>query len=182
MSDAVRLVAAGLQRERARAGWSMGELARRSGVAKSTLSHLEAAQGNPSVETLWALATALGIPFSRLVEPPAPATTLVRAGEGTAYAAEGADYRATLLASSPGAQRDDLFRLDVGAGARRESDPHPAGTVEHLVVCRGQVLAGPVEAPVRLGPGDYLRYPGDAPHVFEAVDGAAVAVLMSAQR
>lgn len=182
MSDAVRLVAAGLQRERTRAGWSMGELARRSGVAKSTLSQLEAAQGNPSVETLWALATALGVPFSRLVEPPAPDTTVIRAGEGTAYATEGGDYLATLLVSSPAGQRHDVFRLDVAAGARRASAPHPDGTVEHLFVSSGHVLAGPTDAPIRLGPGDYLRYRGDAPHVFEAVEGSALAVLVSAQR
>lgn len=182
MSDAVRLIAECLQRERARAGWSMGELARRSGVAKSTLSQLEGAQGNPSVETLWALATALGVPFSRLVEPPAPQTTVVRAGEGTAYATEGGDYLATLLASSPPAQRHDVFRLDVAAGARRRSDPHPEGTVEHLFMCRGDATAGPAEAPVRLGPGDYLRYRGDAPHVLEAGAEGVLAVLVSAQR
>ena len=46
---------AGLRRERERVGLSLSELAKRAGIAKSTLSQLESASGNPSVETLWAL-------------------------------------------------------------------------------------------------------------------------------
>ena len=65
-----RTIAAALRRERERLGVSLTELARRAGVAKSTLSQLEAATGNPSIETLWALAVALDVPFSRLVDPP----------------------------------------------------------------------------------------------------------------
>ena len=51
---------------------SLSELARRADVAKSTLSQLESGRGNPGVETVWALATALGVPFSALIDPPEP--------------------------------------------------------------------------------------------------------------
>ncbi|MFL6110100.1 MAG: helix-turn-helix domain-containing protein, partial [Catenulispora sp.] len=60
-------IAAAVRRERERVGVSIAELARRAGVAKSTLSQLEAGAGNPSIETLWSLGVALGVPFSRLV-------------------------------------------------------------------------------------------------------------------
>src|SRR3990170_7383003 len=65
------VIAASLQRERRRTGLSLAEVARRAGIAKSTLSQLESGAGNPSVETLWALSVALDVPFSRLVEPAA---------------------------------------------------------------------------------------------------------------
>ena len=51
----VALVSLSLRRERARAALSLTELARRAGIAKSTLSQLENGTGNPSIETLWAL-------------------------------------------------------------------------------------------------------------------------------
>ncbi|HEY0003157.1 MAG TPA: helix-turn-helix transcriptional regulator, partial [Actinoplanes sp.] len=54
-------IAAALRRERERVGVSIAELARRAGIAKSTLSQLEAGTGNPSVETRWALAVGLGV-------------------------------------------------------------------------------------------------------------------------
>ncbi|GAA3746093.1 hypothetical protein GCM10022225_32290 [Plantactinospora mayteni] len=59
-SSPVPAIAAALRRERERTGISLAELARRAGIAKSTLSQLEAGNGNPSVETVWAL----GVPFT----------------------------------------------------------------------------------------------------------------------
>ena len=54
-ADVVALVSLSLRRERARTGLSLTELAKRAGIAKSTLSQLENGTGNPSLETLWAL-------------------------------------------------------------------------------------------------------------------------------
>ncbi|WZB72959.1 helix-turn-helix transcriptional regulator [Achromobacter xylosoxidans] len=63
----IGLLATALRRERERAGMSLAELARRAGLAKSTLSQLESGTGNPSLETLWALAMALDVQVSRLI-------------------------------------------------------------------------------------------------------------------
>ncbi len=180
MHDDPRLViAAALRYERERSGISQAELARRASIAKSTLSQLESGEGNPSVETLWALGTALGIPFSRLVDPPRGTVRLVRAGEGSAMRSERADYAATLLASAPADVRRDVYRVVAEPGSARESDPHQPGTVEHVVLASGRALVGPAAAPVELSPGDYLSYPGDAPHVFEALEPGTSAVLIS---
>src|ERR1700724_2719922 len=81
-AEVVALIAASLRREREHTGLSLTEVARRAGIAKSTLSQLESGTGNPSVETLWALGVALGVPFSQLVDPPAPQIRVIRAGEG----------------------------------------------------------------------------------------------------
>lgn len=62
---------------------SLAEIARRAGIAKSTLSQLESGNGNPSLETLWSLCVALDIPFARLLEPQQPVTQVIRRGEGT---------------------------------------------------------------------------------------------------
>src|SRR3954468_8584319 len=92
-------VAANLRALRDGAGISLGELARRAGIAKSTVSQLEAGTGNPSVETLWALAVALSVPFGRLVEEPPTQVRVVRAGEGPRLQADEADFVAKLLAA-----------------------------------------------------------------------------------
>lgn len=173
------LVASGLKRERAKAGLSLSETARRAGIAKSTLSQLESGEGNPGVETLWAICTALQIPFSRLVDPPQVRSQVVRAGQGARFAAEGADYVATLLAVCPPHARRDIFLIVAEPGSAKASDLHPAGTVEHVVISSGSALVGPAGAPVELHPGDYISYPGDAPHVFQALVPGTSAVLIS---
>ncbi|WP_328873114.1 XRE family transcriptional regulator [Streptomyces sp. NBC_00287] len=171
-------IAASLRRERTRAGLSLSELAKRAGIAKSTLSQLEAASGNPSVETLWALGVALGVPFSALVEPPVPSVQVIRAGQGPTVASEKTEYAATLLsASPPGAQRD-IYHLRAEPGPPRESEPHIPGSVEHLIVSTGRVKAGPAGEEVELDPGDYMSYRGDVPHSYEALAPGTTFVLV----
>ena len=173
------VIAASLQAERRRTGLSLAELARRAGIAKSTLSQLESGSGNPSVETLWALSVALDVPFSRLVEPPRPRVQVIRAGEGPGIPSERSDYVATLLASCPPHARRDLYLLSVQPGAARESDPHMPGVVEHVVLGAGRALVGVTTEPVELAPGDYIAYPGDVAHVFQALEPNTRAVLVS---
>ncbi|GAA3740260.1 mannose-6-phosphate isomerase-like protein (cupin superfamily) [Spinactinospora alkalitolerans] len=130
------------------------------------------------METLWALGAALGVPFSRLVDPPRPNVRVIRVGEGSATHSEQANYAATLLASCPPNARRDLYRIGAQPGEPRTSEPHMPGTTEHVVLGTGRALAGPAEEPVELGPGDYVTYPGDRPHVFEALEPDTTAVIV----
>ena len=59
--DHNELVARNVRRFRRERGFSLGELARRSGLAKQTLSKIEQGLGNPTVGTLAALGGALDI-------------------------------------------------------------------------------------------------------------------------
>ena len=173
------VIAASLRRERGRAGLSLTEVAKRAGVAKSTLSQLESGTGNPSVETLWALSVALEIQFADLLEPPRPKVQVIRANEGPAIYAEHADYSATLVASCPPNARRDIYRIMVAPGPGRESQPHMPGTIEHVILSTGRALIGLIDEPVELHPGDYIAYPGDLPHVFQALEPNTSAVLIS---
>ncbi|MEU4222171.1 XRE family transcriptional regulator [Actinoplanes sp. NPDC026623] len=175
-------IAAALRRERERAGISLAELARRAGLAKSTLSQLESGAGNPSVETLWSLGVALGVPFSRLVEPPAPLIRVVRAGEGLRLQSDHADFFATLLAAGSTHARRDLYVMELEPGGTRQADPHLAGSIEHLVVAAGRLRTGPEGEELDLGPGDYVTFPGDVPHRYEALEPGTWAVLVMEHR
>ncbi|SCL68880.1 transcriptional regulator, XRE family with cupin sensor [Micromonospora citrea] len=171
-------IAVALRRERDRVGISLTELARRAGIAKSTLSQLESGVGNPSVETLWALGVALGVPFSRLVEPPAAAVRVVRAGEGPRIRSEHSDLTATLLAAGTAHARRDVYLLELEPGTVRTAESHTPRSVEHIVVGAGRLRVGPEGDPVELGPGDYATFPGDTPHRYEALVAGTFAVLV----
>ncbi|GAA0477968.1 XRE family transcriptional regulator [Paractinoplanes deccanensis] len=171
-------IAAALRRERERAGISITELARRAGLAKSTLSQLEAGTGNPSIETLWSLGVALGVPFSRLVEPPPTQVRVIRAGEGPRVQSDRADVVATLLAAGSAHARRDLYVMELEPGEPREAAAHLPGSVEHMVVASGRILVGPAGEAVEVGPGDYVSFPGDVPHRYEALEPAWAVLVM----
>lgn len=173
------VIAQSLRRERERLGLSLSEVAKRAGIAKSTLSQLEASTGNPSVETLWALSVALDVSFADLVQPPTPAVQVIRAGEGASVASERADFRATILSTCPPHARRDIYLITAQPGSARQSQPHMARVVEHVVLAAGRAKVGITSEPVELYPGDYISYPGDQPHVFEALEPDTSAILIS---
>lgn len=175
----IAAIAASLRRERARAGLSLTETARRAGIAKSTLSQLESGVGNPSLETLWALCVVLEMPFGRLIGPPSPRAQVIRAGEGPAVTSEQGGYQATLLAACQPGSRCDVYRVVAVPRYRHFSQAHLTGVVEHVYLAAGRALAGTAEEPVELDPGDYTCYPGDVPHIFEALEPGTHALLVS---
>jgi transcriptional regulator with XRE-family HTH domain len=177
-TDPIPLIARALRRERDRAGLSLTELARRAGIAKSTLSQLESGNGNPSVETLWALAVALDVPFSRVVDPQPQPVRVIRAGAGPAIPSTEAPYSATVLSTCPPGARRDLHVIALEPGAARVAEPHLPGTVEHLVITAGRVRCGPVDEQVELEVGDYACFASDVPHSYLALAPASAAVLI----
>jgi len=53
---------------RAENGWSQAELARRVGIQTAAISHIENARGNPTLETMDALARSFGVSVSSLLQ------------------------------------------------------------------------------------------------------------------
>ena len=173
-----RQIAAALKRERLRAGLSLSEVARRAGVGKSTMSGLENGSGNPSLETMWALAAALDIPLARLLDPPPAEVALRRTADLPSLPSTTANYVATLLSPSPPNVRRDIYFIRAEPGEPRQSQPHPLGTVEHAVLGRGAARIEVLGRSYELGVGDYLTYPGDQPHVFTALEPGTNAVFV----
>ena len=154
----------------------MLELARRSGVARNTITALERGDGNPTLDTLYALADALGVPLAALLER-APAAVVVRAGEGVHV--EGAALDAHLIDrfERPGVF-GELYAIRFHVGEVRSAPPHPFGVEERLHVHAGRVRVGPADAVVELGPGDYASYSGSVPHVYVALEAASGTLLI----
>jgi transcriptional regulator with XRE-family HTH domain len=176
----VRTVAANVRALRIQADMTLAELATAAGLGKSTLAQLESGKGNPSVETLWAIAAALRVPFARIVEEVRPSLRVVRAAEvPPMHSAETPGWAGRLLTASHGRGTFDLYALDLEAGAVRHADAHHPGVLEHLVVVVGRLRAGPQSEPVLLEQGDLLTFAADVPHVYEALETAHCVLLMA---
>ena len=171
-------VAATVRERRAAVGDSLAGLATRAGIGKSTLHAIESGDANPSIETLWALANALGLPFGELLDPSAHEVRVVRADTAPAVASEQAGLRARLLATTRRGGRTELYTLDLETGPSREAVGHVAGSVEHVLVLAGRLRVGPTRDPVELDPGDLASFPGDVGHVYESLAPGTRALLL----
>jgi transcriptional regulator with XRE-family HTH domain len=176
----VRSVAANVRALRMDAGLTLVDLAAAAGLGKSTLAQIESGRANPSVETLWAIAAALRVPFARIVEEERSALRVVRARDvPPMHSAETPGWAGRLLTTSHGRGTFDLYALDLEAGAARHAAAHHTGVVEHLVVVVGSMRAGPQSGPVLLEAGDLVTFAADVPHVYEAIETAHCVLLMA---
>ncbi len=69
-SDLTPAVGANLRRFRADLGLTLEKLASLSGVSRAMLSQIELEQSTPTINVLWKIARALGVPFSALISQP----------------------------------------------------------------------------------------------------------------
>ena len=159
---------------RAARGLSLGELATASGTGKATLSRIEAGQANPTVETLFALADALGVPFGALTADRAAAVQHVRAADLPRVG--GGVSRHACSRRSPAARSSRRSRSSSRAGqVRASASPHPPGVIEHLAADRAAGCARARSAATRRAghAATSCASPATSPHEYAALDGEA---------
>ena len=176
-NEIVKVVGTTLRRLRAEQGLSLSDLARTSGVAKATLSALEGGRGNPTLETLSALAAALQIPMGDLITASDPApVTVVRNDEGTDIPGTANDLR--LIARFTPGGTVEVYEAQWPKRSTRNAGGHGPGTREHVFVTRGGLKVGPLGREVGLAGGDYATFAADEPHLYEARAGTRALLLM----
>jgi transcriptional regulator with XRE-family HTH domain len=161
--ESSELVARNVRRFRLERGFSIGDLARRSGLSKQTLSKLEMGNGNPTVDTLAAVGNALDVSLRRLVTEWGTPVFVQRADEGEWSEFAGRQERALDEIYGSGYVRTLLLRMSRGDDSG-EIQPHAPGTLHHVYVVSGKVRLGPVTDLVEISAGDFVRFPGDIVH------------------
>jgi XRE family transcriptional regulator, regulator of sulfur utilization len=150
--------------------WSLGELARTSGLSKTILARIERGEGNPSVETLWRVSRALKVPLGTLLSPPSrrPRVRAIRARSGEPLNSE-SGMGAWLLHAAAEEHRAELFDIELPRGVDQATDGHLPGTEELIFCVRGRVRVGPYDQEVELGPGDAVWFTADVAHHYAAL-------------
>ena len=144
---------------RAQHGWSLGELAERSGVSRSTLSRAERAEISPTASLLNRLCGVYGRTMSQLLsEVEAAPALLIRAAEQPVWEDRASGFVRRSVSPPHTGLRGELVegRLRAGADLAYDRPPVP-GLEQHIWVLEGalQVTAQDVEHD--LDAGDCLR-------------------------
>lgn len=176
--DLAQVVGGNVARLRSVAGISLADLAAAGGISKTTLHGIEQGTGNPTLSTLWALATALHVPLGDLLEAPAAPVEVVRADDERPEA-RGDAVTARLLHRIRLRGTAEVYDIAVTAD-RQRSEPHLPGVTECLVVTEGRIGIGPEDAPADLAAGDSIRFEAARPHVYQghAEHNRAVLIML----
>ncbi|MEU4431088.1 XRE family transcriptional regulator [Nocardia rhamnosiphila] len=173
------LVARNVRRYRQERAMSLGELARRSGLSKQTLSKIEQGIGNPTVDTLALLGRALDVSVRQLLTEWGTPVYVQRAAETSWRQFDDRAERLLDEVYGSGYLRTLILRLERTRTQPRVVAAHTAGTLHHLYVVTGKLRAGPVNDSLDLAAGDFVRFPGDIPHKYVCLSDRVVAYMVT---
>jgi len=156
----------------------MGALALRTSLSKTSISTIESGTGNPSLETLWRLADALGVTLGMLLgEHALLEPEVVRRGGGAAFASS-SGIRGRVISVARREHRAEVMELTFEGPVHHESPRHPPGTEEMLICIRGRMEVGPANRTIEVEPGDAVVFQADQPHVYGASAEAQALLIM----
>jgi transcriptional regulator with XRE-family HTH domain len=161
------LVGQNMKRLRQRRNLSLEAVSKLSGVSRAMLNQIELARSVPTINIVWKIANAFGVPFSTLITShdaermrvlPASQTKILTSATG--------EFSSRALFPFDGERRTEFYEIRLKGGCIESAEAHAAGTMENLVVVKG-TLEITVESEIqRLAPGDAILFQADKPHSY----------------
>ncbi|MCX4458827.1 helix-turn-helix domain-containing protein [Streptomyces sp. NBC_01340] len=144
---------------RSERGWSLGELAERSGVSRSTLSRAERAEISPTAALLNRLCAVYGRTMSQLLsEVEVEPVPVMRAADQAVWTDEASGFVRRSVSPPHAGLRGELVEGCLGAGADIAYDRPPVpGLEQHIWVLDGTLEVTAQNVEHRLDAGDCLR-------------------------
>ena len=158
-----------LREMRQKKDWSLADLAKRSGVALSSLSRMETGKMTGTLESHLRVARALGARVSELyasLDPAGPAVEVRQAEEtgDTLVAGKGAVL--AVLASTPLQKKMLPALVHLAPKKSTQKQRGPAGSERFIYVLKGQLEAAVGDQVVRAGTGESLYLQASLPHTL----------------
>jgi transcriptional regulator with XRE-family HTH domain len=178
------VVGANLRRLRARRGLTLDSLAKISGVSRAMLSQIEVGRSVPSINVVFKVARAFGLPFSALLASTAARRAHVMPAQTakTLRSASGQFSTRALFPFGP-ERKTEFYELRLLAGGVEQADAHAPGTMENLIVVRGELEITTPTGQYLLPAGDALLFQADEPHEYRnlASEEALIYLVMTYQ-
>jgi len=184
--DLTPIVGANVRRLRIRRGLSLERLAKASGVSRAMLGQIELGQSTPTINILWKVAVALGVPFSTLLASPNTPTAAIlpHSSARRLMSSNGAFSSRALFPSTFGCVTE-FYELRMAPGGVERAEAHPPGTIENLVVAAGELKVRVGNDRYALATNDAIYFEADLPHEYSnpgEVEAVMYLVMRYAER
>jgi len=161
------IVGKNLRTHRLRRGLTLERLAKASGVSRAMLSQVELGRSMPTIKVVWKVARALELPFSALISDNKDSgCCVVRLSESKLLTSHDGRFKSRALFPITGPRRVEFYELLLAPGTVEQAQSHAPGTVENLVVTRGELELTIERRREQLSIGDAIIFEADVPHSY----------------
>ena len=154
-------------------------LATAAGISRGTVIQIETARGNPSIATLAALAAALRVGVTSLIEDASEPRVIVRrAAEAATLWSSAAGSNAVFRIGTDPPDVVELWDWTLQPGDGFDGEAHPMGTQEVLSVLSGRLGLRVGATEQHLDTGDTVLFQAHAPHRYSGIGDGPVRFVM----
>ena len=150
---------------------TLGQLAEKSGVAKSIISQIERNETNPTLGTIWRLSQALDTSIEEVLrtEERPPLIEKVSGAQIPILMSEDGKFRLRITGWSNVVDWVQVYEIEAQPGGVLDSEAHAPGSVENLTLYTGHVRVTSGGETFEGEAGETLRYRCDLPHKIESL-------------
>lgn len=160
------IIAENLKRLRNERQLSLSKLSEICGVSKVMLGQIERGESNPTINTIWKIATGLKIPYTHLIDEPIKTDVLIRKELSTKQASPDGKYRVYCYFTSHANRNFELFTVELDNNSTYESQSHGEKTQEYIIVYSGELSLDVAGTNYILKTGDSILFDSSKPHTY----------------
>lgn len=155
-----------LQRVRKQRQLSLDKVAELTGVSKGMLHQIERGDTQPTVTTVWKIATGLNLSFSSLIKDDESTVSIARRKEEPDITEDNGNCHVYVLFPFNPQTQIEIFTIIIKPKGNYVSTPHNEGVHEYITVTSGQFTIIIRDEVHTLSAGDAIRFAGNVTHKY----------------
>ncbi len=158
------IIAYNLKKSREERNLSQSQLAEMAGVSKVVISQIEKGDSNPTINTIWKLTGALGLPYTSLLEISTGRAEHISRADVTELVED--KYHIFSYYPKNADRNFELYEIEMESGCHHSSIGHSSNSYEYVMLTRGRITINVNDAGHILNEGDALFFDGSVPHSY----------------
>ncbi|MDP3385764.1 MAG: XRE family transcriptional regulator [Eubacteriales bacterium] len=167
MEDLNNVIADNLKEIRINRGLSLDNAASLTGVSKSMLGQIERGESNPTIATLWKIASGLKVSLSSLIQKPVEENKVIYKSELSAIIEDNGKYRIYPFFPFEEGRKFEMYQVVVSPDGELNAEAHNKDTLEMVVVFEGQLEITVEGSKFLLNKDDGFEFRGDKVHSYK---------------
>lgn len=149
---------------------SLDEVARLTGVSKAMLGQIERGKSNPTVSTLWKIATGLKISFSLFMDEDQEDLKVIDQKDISPIIEDNNRMKLYPIFPFDANKGFEIFTIELEPDCNHISTPHNEGVEEYIIVTEGQIEININSKKFILEKGNSMRFMANSPHSYKNIN------------
>jgi len=145
---------------------SLDEVAKLTGVSKAMLGQIERGQSNPTVSTLWKIATGLKVSFSLFIDENQDDLKVIYQNDITPIIEDNNRMKLYPIFPFDANKGFEIFTIELESGCNHISNPHNEGVEEYIIVTEGEIEMNINSKKFILQKGNSISFMANKPHIY----------------